>query len=95
MKVDVVRLRMASDRLWNHLEELGIESVDIPYDYYWSVPEPQVYQLENAPTQHEVGQLTDDWQVMLRLTERDGDVISYDFVRLAALLRVLGEVLVS
>ncbi len=51
MYLDVVRLRMASDRLWKHLEELGIESVDIPYDYYWSVPEQQAYQLENEPTQ--------------------------------------------
>jgi hypothetical protein len=95
MKVDVARLRMASEKLWKHLEELGIDSIDIPYDYYWSIPEEQTYQLEIEPTRHEIGQLSDDWQDLLQLIEHGHDAITHDFVRLSAILRVVGEQIVS
>jgi hypothetical protein len=81
---------MACDKLWAHFAEMGIDSVDTPHDYYWSIPYQDLYRLESQPTTFEVGQLSEDWQGVQRMLEADRDVITFDFVKISAILRELG-----
>ena len=95
MKIDIIQLRTACDILWEHLRDLGIDSVNIPHDYYWSVSRQDAYRLDSEPATLVVGQLSDDWQAIQRVLEPDRDAIAYDFVKVSAILRAVGEEVVS
>lgn len=95
LKIDIVQLRRACDKLWEHLRELGIDSVDTPHDYYWSVPYQDLYRLESQPNTFEVGQLSEDWQGVQQMLQADRDVITFDFVKISAIFRELGVQVVS
>ena len=95
MKIDIAQLRMACDILWEHLHDLDIDSVDIPHDYYWTVPQQDVYRFDKEPAAFVAGQLSDDWQDVQQILEPDRDAIAYDFVKVSAILRAVGEQVVS
>ena len=91
MKVEIVQLRMACDKLWAHLQELEIDSVDTLRDYYWAIPRQDVFHLESEPKSLVMGQLSDDWQSVQELFEPNADIIALDFGHLAAILQEVGE----
>lgn len=95
MQITVDQLRAITAKLMLHLEASGHSSVEVHHDFYWHIPEDQVYDLSHPPTDHTVGQLFDDWNELKKLLETNRDPIAYDFVWLASLLRVIGEQLVS
>jgi hypothetical protein len=91
MKIDIDKLRMACEIMWEHLRELGIDSVDIPHDYYWAVPQQDVYRFDREPVDFVTGQLSDDWQYVQQILEPDRDAIAYDLIKVSAILRAVGE----
>ena len=95
MKISVRQLRAISDTLYNHLEANGHEEIELRHDFYWHIPKEDMYDLHTEPTVHDVGQLFDDWAELQELRKSDHDVIAYDLVHLTALLRYIGEQIVS
>jgi hypothetical protein len=89
-RVSIHTLREVSDQLFRHLEVLGVAEVEISDDYYWDVPDPERYQPYRNPNELVIGQLTEDWDALQAL-HAGTEPIAYDLVRLAALLRRVGE----
>ena len=87
------RGRLNAYKLFTYLDRRGVESVDIPVDYYWNVPKEQVYNPYQRPSELDLGQLTNDWRELQDLLESESDPIVYSFVWLAAILRAVGEYL--
>ena len=97
MEVDVSILRAASEKLFDHLMEMNIEKLEIPYDYYWYIPTEQEYDVsaEPRPKSFTIGQLSDDWQELRKVATDNRETLSYYFVWLSSILRAVGETLVS
>jgi hypothetical protein len=94
MRINVADLRVLCDRMLVHLTEQGIDHVDLTVDYYWDIPEQTRYDPYRKPSEHVLGQLTDDWGELLKVIEGTAEPISYMLVWLAAVLRAVGETVV-
>jgi hypothetical protein len=91
MTINVSELRVITEKLFTHLENLGINSVEITEDYYWDIPEEQKYNILKEPKELDVGQLTDDWEFLLKVLEPNREPLGYSFVWLGKLLEAIGE----
>jgi hypothetical protein len=94
LKIPIAKLREAADKLFTHLEDQGISSVELDVDYYWTIPSDQLYDPYQQPTEFGLGQLSDDWSEMEKIINNTREPISYCFVWLATILRAIGEKLV-
>ena len=43
MRLELAKLRSATEMLFDHLKEAGYDSVEIPHDYYWHIHAPELY----------------------------------------------------
>jgi hypothetical protein len=94
VEVKIADLRLAAERILKHLEDSGHATIDIPWDYYWTVPAHHCYGRRDQPTEFTLGQLSDDWSEIKAI--RDGkEPIGYALVWLASLLRAVGERVVA
>jgi hypothetical protein len=91
MKVSVQELQRAASILLKHLEETGQNVLEIPEDFYWDVPADRRYEQYNEPKQLTVGQLSDDWAEVNRITKGEREPLGYALVWLASVLRRVGE----
>ncbi|WP_394844210.1 hypothetical protein LZC95_45050 [Pendulispora brunnea] len=91
MKVEVSKLRTAIGKLLEHLEETGHGVVEIPVDFYWSIPAEKIYDAYEKPTELTIGQLSDDWAEIEKIADGRSEPVNYALVWTAALLRRLGE----
>jgi hypothetical protein len=91
MQIEISKLRKLTDRLLTHIEQLGHQSVEIPYDYYWGIQAPARYDFTKEPGESTVGQLYDDWAEMEKILRNDSEPHAYALVWLSAVLRVVGE----
>jgi hypothetical protein len=90
MRIDVSDLRTVATRLFDHLDSLGERTVDLDQDYYWVIPDSQLYDPTQTPTEFVLGQLTDDWHELSKVLEGK-EPISYALVWLGAIMRAIGE----
>jgi len=90
-EVTVAELRAAAELFFSHLESNAIRSVTILEDCYWDVPAAVRYDPYHQPTQHTIGQLSDDLVELRRMMDGSRPVIAWGLVWLAALLRGVGE----
>ncbi len=93
MRVDVPSLRLAANTLFDHLDEIGVESVSLDGDFYWQIDEKELYDPTRKPTAFTLGQLSSDRDEIANIVAGK-PVISYKFVWLASLLRAVGETIV-
>ncbi len=91
MKITVAELQEITDRLFAHLRDTEREEVEIPEDYYWMIPQGDVYDPTRDPTDLTIGQLSDDWTELIAILREDRPAIGYGFVWLSAILRIVGE----
>jgi hypothetical protein len=91
-QITVAELRNTAELFFSYLESKDIKSVTFSEDYYWDVPAEIRYNPYQQPTEHTIGQLSDDLAELRRMTEGSRPVIAYGLVWLAALLRRVGEV---
>ncbi len=90
MRLELAKLRAATEMLFDHLKETGYDSVEIPHDYYWHIHAPELYDPYAQP-ELTLGQLTDDWTSLEKILQNEIDPLAYDLVCLSALLRAVGE----
>jgi hypothetical protein len=91
MRLELAKLRSATEMLFAHLEELGYDSIEISQDYYWDVGGPERYDPYKKPDELGLGQLSCDWTRLDRLLRNDREPVAYALVWLSALLRIVGE----
>ena len=94
LKISTRELRIIFSKLLDHLEKQGDE-IALPHDFYWNIEEESLYEVSVEPKKFTIGQLTDDWKELKKLLDSDGEPIAFSFVWLAAILRALGEEVVS
>ena len=91
MKLNLSDLYAVSEKLFLHLEKQGLEVIDIPVDYYWNIPREQLYNPYEDPSDLDLGQLTDNWSELQKILESENEPLAYYFVWLAAIMRAVGE----
>lgn len=96
MEIDLVQLREIVNRLLDHaIETRGVKRCELKDNYYWSVPESSLYDVDNKPPQLEVGSLIDDWKFVLSVLDKDKSPVAYQLTEVAPLLQYVGKVLGS
>jgi len=95
MEIKISDLRAASEAILRHLEETGRDRVVLSLDYYWQIPETELYDLKTQPANFEAGQLSDDWSEIQATLARRRSPVGFDLVYLSAILRAVGQSTVS
>jgi hypothetical protein len=91
MQIEIAKLNSVTNLLFDHLKELGIDTIEIDNDFYWNIPKSQLYDPYNEPKELDLGQLSDDWNDLQKVISGNMDVVSYNFIDLAAILKAIGE----
>ena len=91
MIIHVSDLSKITEELIAHLRNVSGEEIDLSVDYYWNIETEQKYNPYENPTEIDLGQISDDWQELQQIIEKEREPIAYDLVKLAAILRAIGE----
>lgn len=89
MKIEIEKLKMATEKLFKYLEDLNIKEIDFENDYYWVISEEQQFETSKDPSNFTIGQLTDDYQEVLK--DINEEVSGHTFYHLAPLLKYLSQ----
>ena len=95
MKIKIEELEKVTGKLFEYLKQQGLSELNIEEDYYWNIDKKERYNPYKEPSKFDLGQLKDDWNELLKIKNEDSEPLSYSFVWLAALLRLLGEKIVK
>ena len=66
--------------------------IDLKHDYYWDVPNDQIYDMGRNTFNLDVGSLVDDWDFVSNLLDKETDPVIIQLTEVAPLLRYIGEV---
>lgn len=91
IRIDLSELRSAFDTVIRHIESTEGAQVQLPADFFWSVPTPEIYVVDRNPPLT-IGQISWSWENLRR--ERDGDdsaTIGFAAVWLSEVLRAIGH----
>jgi hypothetical protein len=91
MDIRVSDLKKVVLILISFLERTGVKTIHIPYDYYWHIPVEEIYRPYQKPSDLNLGQLSDDWQDLQKVIDKENDPLITDFIDLAAICRAIGE----
>ncbi len=91
MRITTEELRVATLALLQHLDEIGQNEFEIDEDYYWVVPQDQVYVPYQTPKDLTLGQLSHDVEEIQALAHGRREPLGYVMVWLAAVMRRVGE----
>lgn len=94
MTIDIGELRSIVAVLLDSAEECG-KQIDVSADYYWDVPKESRYDTYDPPPELTIGQLSDDWNELQRIRRGQTPAIPYALVWLAAVIRRIGEELLT
>ena len=90
-KIDLDELKKAVDALFDHLHNGGLKEVQLDQDYYWEIDAKEIHNVTANPTDLTIGSLYTDWEFIKKLAEREHEPVVPHFIKLAALLRYLGD----
>ncbi len=92
MDIELEKLKVITNQLLDHLrDDLKIEKIDLDEDYYWNVPTSDLYDPRSKPSELDLGQLSDDWEFLLKTLDDKDQAVSLMLTHLAPLLRYIGE----
>lgn len=81
-----------SAQLFSQLEQRELGWVEIPFDYYWDISKDERYEPYEKPKHFDLGQLSDDWGELQKISQGENEPITYALVWLSSILRAIGEV---
>lgn len=100
MQIPISSIETILQQLLSYAREIGVETVEIPVDYYWVVSDKDIYDMslskEAAGASLGVGSLEYDWELLSKVLSEgpDGDgYSSLDYPLAASLLRAIGDYL--
>jgi hypothetical protein len=91
LQISTEQLRTAFETALTRLTEREGENITLERDYYWSVPPNELYNVYERPQELTIGQLSESWQYIQKLTEDPSAAIPHHLVWLADVLRALGH----
>jgi hypothetical protein len=77
--------------LVQNIKGKGIDTINLEVDYYWNIPQHQIYDPYQKPVELDLGQLSDDWNELRKILKTQKEPLGYHLVWLAAILRAVGE----
>jgi hypothetical protein len=89
--ITVEELRELFNILMDHLEKTGTVSVKLDRDFFWSLPQDQLYNVYEEPKNLNIAQLSEslDFLNQIRLGQREP--VGFALVWLADVLRAIGH----
>jgi hypothetical protein len=91
MKITTEDLRKTFEALVDHLDETGQASVELPWDFYWDLSAEELYDPYSDPKDLSLGQLSDDWNRLLQISNGEMPAVGYALVWLSSILRAVGQ----
>lgn len=83
-------LTLVINRVVDGLRQSGVTEIELKNDYFWAVPDDQIYQVESAPHDLTIGQVTESWQWLLDLLKKNDQPIDYSLVWLSDVFKAIG-----
>jgi len=94
MEIDLIELKKIVNRLLDHIiETRGVRSITLGKNYYWDIPTPEIYEVEEEPGKLDTGSLSDDWEFISSLLNPDSAPVAYQLTEVAPIIRYIGELL--
>lgn len=94
--VDVNVLREVTNRIFDFIQrDLELRVVDLPENFYWEIPDDDLYELGAEPKQLECGSLADDADFVRAAYEDQSQAIPLVLMHVAPLLRALATAVPS
>ena len=91
-EIEIAVLKRAINAVLDHIvEDLGIQKVTLEQDYYWHIPEAELYDPQKSPAACDLGRLPDDADFVKLIRRGEGGDVCYNLVHVAPLLRYIAE----
>jgi hypothetical protein len=84
--VTIIESRL--QRFFSQLQSRGITEVPLRQDYYWHVPDGEIFEFSKEPGLH-VGSLKDDLELLAKLDMDDAEFSWLELGHIGSLLRLL------
>jgi hypothetical protein len=95
-KVRIDVLRNVTNRILDFIErDLQMESVELPHNFYWSMSDDVLYELNQQPQQLDCGSLIDDLEFVTSAHENPSQAIPLVLMHVAPLLKALSTAVPS
>ncbi|MVU77101.1 hypothetical protein GPX89_07550 [Nocardia sp. ET3-3] len=92
LDVSLTELRRAFNLLLDHVEAATEgDVVRLDEDYFWSIPQDELYVVDRVPSNLTIGQLSWSWQHLTDLLADADQAIGHHLVWLAEVLRAVGQ----
>lgn len=91
LRINIMELRKGFEKIFDSLIENGIDEVQVPVDFYWNIDESEKYNVDLTPESLDLGQLSDDYNELLKINSGETDPMAYSLVWLSSLARAIGE----
>lgn len=91
LSIDISNLSKVLEILFEHLKKKGVQEVVLDKDYYWEIDSKELYNVTANPIDLTVGSLFTDLEFVDKLAKREHMPVAPHFIKVAALLRYLGE----
>jgi len=89
MKVNIDEFKKIVSLLLSKLRDSKGNEIELKNDYYWDIPNDQLYSPYDNPNDMSLGQLSDDLNEIYRLSKSNEEAIPYDLKRVAEILKAL------
>jgi len=88
--ISINDIRLMIESVFAHLENNGVDNVQVSQDFYWYVAGDDLYKIDDKPQELLMGQLYHDIQSLESIAKGDMPVSANAYDWLAALFRYLG-----
>ena len=89
--VSIDELREIFNRLMDHLETTGIDRVKLDCDFFWSIPQDELYNVYEDPKSLSIGQVSESLDFLNQIRLGQSEPIGFALVWLADVLRAIGH----
>ena len=91
MNVNIKELELIIKLLLSKIQMQQGMNIILDNDYYWNIPQEELYNPYSEPKNLTLGQLSDDLKEIERLLICEDDAISYDLNRVACILKAISD----
>ncbi|MFF0531144.1 hypothetical protein ACFYT3_22495 [Nocardia amikacinitolerans] len=92
LHVSLTELRKSIDLLMDHLDSAADgDTLHLDQDYFWSIPQDELYDVNRTPADLTVGQLSWSWEQLTALLADPDRAVGHHLVWLSEVLRAIGQ----
>jgi hypothetical protein len=88
MKINIDELSETVSILLLKLKESKGTEIELTNDYFWDIPEEELYRVSDDPKDLSIGSLVFDWEQVKKALQSD-EAIPYDLQRISNIIKAL------